>query len=70
MFLKLIANAPASLDTLNVFAAALADAVTFASTILNILNNEVVKSTAHTKSEANYSFIAKATHPPLTRRQL
>ena len=51
--MDLIDNAPASLDTFNEFAAALADDATFATTIENILNNKADTSTTYTKSEAN-----------------
>ena len=53
MFLNLIDNAPASLDTLNELAAALADDATYASVIQNLINNKADKSTTYTKTEAH-----------------
>ena len=53
LFLNLIDNAPASLDTLNELAAALADDATYASVIQNLINNKADKSTTYTKTEAH-----------------
>ena len=68
LFLNLIDNAPASLDTLNELAAALADDATFATTIQTRLNNKADKSTTYTKTEANAVLSAKLANPTPTRR--
>ena len=53
LFLNLIDNAPASLDTLNELAAALEDDATYSSVIQNLINNKADKSTTYTKTEAH-----------------
>ena len=60
LLLNLIDNAPASLDTLNELAAALADAATFATAFQTALRNRADISTTYTKTEADYSLSAKA----------
>ena len=59
LLLNLIDHAPASLDTLNELAAALAHDATFATTVQNALNNKADKSTTYTKGEAHDLLRAK-----------